>query len=105
MLTKKTNRLTESEIKRELCDWLEVRGAMPFITGQKRKTYRSKYMKRGVPDICAIWDQSPLFIEVKKPGGRISKEQVDFMNDAIEKGAICIVVESLNELIMALESH
>jgi hypothetical protein len=91
--------MTEGEIKRVILDYLELAGAMPCVTGQKRKCFRSKYMRPGEPDVRAIWKGRPLFIEVKKPGGVVSDAQRDFITRAIEKGAIAFVAYSLEDVI------
>lgn len=32
-------------------------------------------VKRGVPDLCALWRGGAAFLEVKRPGGRLSPDQ------------------------------
>lgn len=97
---------TESEIKREICEFLELRNAFPTILGQKAKSkYRSKYLRDGIPDLMAIWKKQIIFIEVKKPKGVISEEQADFMHRMMESGVNCYVVFSLEELIFLLEPN
>ena len=95
--------MTEAEIKRQICDWLEARDAYPTILGQKRKTFKSKYLRTGIPDLMATWEKELIFIEVKKEGGIVSEEQADFMHRMMEVGINCYVVYSLDELIILLE--
>lgn len=96
----------EGLIKLEICNWLEERGALPCITGNKGKLrYKSKFMRAGVLDVFFLWEGQAAFVEVKRPGGKVSDEQVNFMHTAIELGALCFLVESLDELILALEPH
>lgn len=98
--------LTESQIKTQICDWLELRNALPFITGNKGKNrYKSKYFRVGIFDVCGIWKGRPLYIEVKKEKGILSEEQADFMHKAIQAGAIVFVAFSLEDVILELEEH
>ncbi len=98
--------LTESEVKKQILDWLEIRGAYPCILGAKSKSiYRSRYLRAGIPDLLCFWKKEVVFIEVKKKRGVVSEEQAEFMHRAMESGINCYLVYSLEELILMLEPH
>lgn len=96
--------MKESEIKAQILDYLELHGALPFITGQKARTkFKSRYMRRGLSDIAAIWKGGiALFIEVKKPGGKVSDDQLLFISDVKKRGAIAFIADDLSDVIKEL---
>ena len=60
---------------------------------------------KGVSDICGVLrGGKALFVECKKPGGRLSQHQRAFLDAATSAGALAIVVHGVGELIDALES-
>lgn len=54
--------------------------------------------KAGVPDIYALKDGISIWIEVKRPGGRVSPIQSYIHSQIREKGGIIFVVDSLDDL-------
>lgn len=108
--------MTESDIKREICEYLETLPNVLFtVTPPKRTKFNSNFMRAGWPDIFGIIQfkgsvVKPLFIEVKKPGGTLSVEQFQLLGKAKELGAItcvatCVddVVTTIREWIITLE--
>jgi len=49
-------------------------------------------------DVWAVKDGKVYFIEVKLPDGRLSPEQVQFGEEAIQAGAKYIVARSIDDL-------
>jgi hypothetical protein len=95
--------MTEAEIKREICEWLETKQweCMFWVQSAGKipgRINRSRYQRNGIPDILGIWKMRPLAIEVKKPGGKISEEQRKFMLEFMEYGGIGIVAWSLDDV-------
>lgn len=94
-----------------------------FIEGKNGKTYRIKLSDPGTPDILAFGQKEnysttsgstigiislsiplsyhPLnlyFIEVKRPGGKVTELQRQKMEELERFGAKCLVIHSLEEL-------
>lgn len=56
-------------------------------------------VRPGVPDICFIAPQGKAgFLELKAPGGKVTPTQRQFMEDAMEKGALVGVCYSLADV-------
>lgn len=100
--------MTENEVKNSICDYLStLPGCLFTLTprGNSRKV-RSKYLPSGWPDLSGMIQKKyaigfvpfPLFIEVKKPGGTLSKAQHDFILKAKSLGAIAFVAESVDDV-------
>lgn len=98
----------ESEIQREICDWLATTPVLfwrsnnippPARPGSAFK-FRAlpKYVPRGLPDLIAIVDGHILCIEVKRPGMKLRPEQAEFGAKLVMAGASYHVVHSLEEV-------
>lgn len=95
---------SESEIKREICEYLEYVGALFTVSPPRRGMYSSRYMQAGWPDIYGIKGWSlPFFIEVKKPGGALSLEQHKILDRAKTLGAVAIVATCVQDVKDALK--
>lgn len=102
--------MSESEIKLEICQFLERFPELILftITPPKRTKYSSKFMRHGWPDISGVVREKigitirPFFVEVKKPGGTISLEQHQILERAKEWGAITCIATSVNDVRQAL---
>lgn len=58
-----------------------------------------KYSMRGVPDIIVIKNKEFIGLEVKRPGEKQSKHQVEFQSKCEAVGGKYYVVESLDDVI------
>ena len=102
--------MTESDIKRQICDYLNTLPSCVFtLTPRGRRGLQSsKYCQPGWPDITGFIKTTvqaiPLFIEVKKPGGAISKPQHDFILRAHLMGALAFIAENVDDVQKALSS-
>jgi hypothetical protein len=91
----------EGTIKRQICDYLSLFphrclfSMTPRIGRQGGRPYTSPYMPTGWPDITGLWDNVPLFIEVKTPKGKLSQEQQDFITRTQRFLCYMIVARSL----------
>ncbi len=107
--------VTEADIKREICEFLErfPERILFTIMPPKRTKYSSKFMRVGWPDIYGIFAKveghtthfyvaTPFLIEVKKPGGALSLEQHRILEQAKAWGAITCVATSANDVRNAL---
>lgn len=91
----------ESQIKKEICTWLELKGCRPRVmqsVGIAGRKNNSRWSCRGVSDIFTSWKKRPAFIEVKAPGGKISKEQQEFIDWALGEGWVAFVAYSLEDV-------
>lgn len=108
-------RVYEDQIKHAILDYIRMFPRKGFAWSQyngavydlKRKCFRvrSKYSRKGVPDINGIWCGLPLYIEVKRPGGVTSPEQKEFIQQALEHDAIAFVCSDLLNARAILDSY
>lgn len=68
-------KISEGDIKRQLKDYLSINGWFHFPLTAGLGSYK------GIPDRIAVKDGRVLFIEVKRPGGKQSVNQVIFQNE------------------------
>lgn len=104
----------EQVIKYSILSWISMHPEMGFAWNQNQGTaYNvkggyfkkpSRWAKKGVSDILGVWAGLALFIEVKRPGGRLSPEQKTFLSLAKSHGAIAFVAFSLDEAVSMLSS-
>jgi hypothetical protein len=68
---------------------------------------RVKNPNRGAPDILAIIPPKGIFlgIEVKKPGGKPSPEQLQWIDDIRANGGIAFVCDDVNQLKTLLATY
>ncbi len=93
-------------------DWLELMGVMAWRnnTGAMVRTYkgRTRLIRFGCPGMSDIAGIMPggraLYIECKPPGEGPSDDQELFLTAVKAKGAVGLVVHSLEELIEQMES-
>ncbi len=106
MVSKITGKKLESEIQREICDWLFNRGvffwrhnAVPvFEKGHFRAL--PKYTPRGLPDVLIILDGKFIALEVKVPDYWKHTEDQKLMAEKIRaNGGYFHLVTSLQEVI------
>jgi len=98
---KRTNRLkikiTENDVKRQVKDYLNIKGWFNFPLTAGMGSYP------GLPDRIAIKNGRTLYIEVKRPGGKQSVNQMTFQSDIWAKGGHYILVKCLDDMIQAID--
>lgn len=82
--------MLESKIQASILKYLKDEGYFTFKTIINNKA--------GIPDIYALKDGVNVFIEVKRPGGRVSQIQSYTHSKIREKGGNIIVVDTLCDL-------
>ncbi len=98
----------EQIIQREIMDWLKAKGILHWrqhLGAVRVKGARIKNAMKGYPDIAGVMPGGigRLFtIEVKKPDGRFSMEQVDWMKDLSDAGALYIVATCVEDVAAAI---
>lgn len=63
----------------------------------KFRANKNKFIHKGVPDIIGCYHGRLLLIEVKKKGGKLTKEQQLFLERNAKLGAIAGVARSVDE--------
>ncbi len=100
----------EKEIQNEILEWLSNRELLfwrcnnipVFATSNDgRKRFRSlpKHTPRGLPDIMIVHRREFICLEVKRPGGKIRPEQIEFGDKVVKNGGHYFIVTSLKEVI------
>jgi len=97
---------TETEIQREIIDYLHSRGIYCWRNNTGTIKVRSRYIKfgyKGSPDIIGLTQKGVFFgVEVKKSGGSMSEEQKQFREAILTSNGIYIkatCIEDLKEII------
>lgn len=90
-------KITEADIQRQIRDYLRWTGWFVYKNHQSLGSYR------GVADLTAIKDGRVVWIEVKKPGGRQSREQEKFQREIEAHGGVYIVARSVEDVEEAIE--
>jgi len=97
---------TEQQIETDVINWLNSQPnifAFKFPRGQKSATRRNtvRHSGNGVSDIiCNIEIAAILFtvfIEIKKPGGKLRKSQIEFSERIKNMGGAYVVLHSVCE--------
>jgi hypothetical protein len=82
--------------------WRQNTGAFAIGEGRSRRFVR--FGPKGSPDIHGyLKDGRALFIEVKKPSGRVSPEQQAFIDRAARNHAVAFVARSVDDVFRVLE--
>ncbi len=85
-------KITESDIRRQVRDYLRVKGWFVFHVLQGLGCYL------GVTDLIAVKDGRVLFIELKTARGRQSQHQKKFQADLEAAGGEYILCRGVDEL-------
>ena len=86
-------KLTETDIKRQIKDYLTIKGWFHFHVLQGMGAYK------GIPDRIAMKDHRILFLEVKRPNGKQSEYQREFQENVEKHGFEYVVAKSVDDLI------
>lgn len=89
--------MTETEIRKDILDFLR---ALPDckVRAQQKHSKRGNQTEKGWPDLSGYYRDKGLFIEVKKPGGTLTLEQVEFINKAKSLGHLAFFATSLSDV-------
>ena len=89
--SKKTSELSEQAIQKKIINQLEREGYLVLKL--------IKCNKNGYPDLLAVKENDTMFIEVKKPGGTVSPEQINFIDQMQKRGCVAGIAHSPEEAI------
>ena len=85
-------KLTETDIRRQVTDYLQLRQYFCFYVLQGLGAYK------GIPDLIAAKDGRVLFIELKTARGRQSEHQKKFQADLEAHGGEYVLCRGVDEL-------
>ena len=86
-------KITENDIKLQVKQYLSLKGYFHFPILQGRGAYK------GIPDRIAIKNGRTIYLEVKKPGGIQSPEQIDFEWNITRQKGEYYLIDCLEDLI------
>jgi penicillin-binding protein-related factor A (putative recombinase) len=106
-------KIKETDVQAQILDYLLARKMFVFRTNNapvydaKIGCYRKKgkYQRAGMSDILGSFAGRLLAIEVKKPGGKPSDEQVEFIDDVNRYGGIGFIIDNLDDVIKKLNEY
>lgn len=93
----------ESQIKKQIMAWLEAQPKCYVRVLQIGGIRGRANSAKGMADIIGLWKGQGLAIEVKTKSGRLSPEQVEFLESWKRSGGIAIVARSLEDVTKELE--
>ena len=85
-------KLTETDIRRQVTDYLQLRQYFSFYVLQGLGAYK------GIPDLIAVKNGRVLFIELKTPRGRQSDYQRKFQADLEAAGGEYVLCRGVDDL-------
>ncbi len=107
--------LEEKDIKRQIVQWFQLKtdcfiwvNVSTGIYSPKDNKFRKLNgfgMMRGVSDILGIFRRKPLAIEVKRPGGKLSVYQNEFLKSFNAKGGIGFKASSIEDCVKELKTR
>ena len=86
------NQVKESDIRRQVQDYLRLKGWFVFYHLQGLGSYP------GLPDLQAVKNGRVVFIELKKPGGKQRKGQAEFQGNLEAAGGEYILCRGIEDL-------
>lgn len=105
--------LSEKDVERQISDWMQIHGWREFATGygeiRRGERLVATVGEVGMPDRLFVRYLPDgrcdlVWVELKRPkgvgrsGGRLRKEQEDWARNERVRGAVVLVIDSLNEL-------
>lgn len=94
--------MKEQQIQKSIIDYLRLKGWYVYknATVGTYKQSTGKYIPaqtHGVADLTAIKDGHVVQIEIKRPGGKQSENQVIFADDWMSHGGTYILIHNIDE--------
>lgn len=95
--------MKEQQIQKFIIDYLRLKGWFVYknSTVGIYKQSTGKYIPaqmRGVADLTAIKDGHVVQIEIKRPGGKQSENQIIFADDWMSHGGHYVVIHDIDEV-------
>jgi hypothetical protein len=96
-LLKEALQPTEKEIKKSIRRFLDMCGIFNW------PQWQGQFSVKGVPDIIGILPSGVILgIEVKRPGGKVRPDQVEFIERINRSNGVAFVASSVEEVVMKL---
>ncbi len=102
----------ESAIVKAVLDYLRLRGIFAWrnnttgIFDPTRKVFRTFHGLKGVSDVLGLLDGGRLLaVEVKRPGGKVSAEQAEFIDAVNRRGGLAFVATGIGDVMKALDAE
>ena len=90
---------TETEIKKEISDYLKACGYKVYRMQAGRISKNMHNNEAGTPDLFCVGRHGNCFwVEVKTPTGKLRPAQVEHIADLIERGQFVLVASSIQEV-------
>lgn len=84
--------------------WYERMNSGAHVAGEGKDRRFVRYGFKGCPDIIGqLRDGRGLYIEVKKPSGRVSEDQDAFLERAAKHGGVAFVARSVSDVFERLD--
>lgn len=90
--------MTESQIQKQAIELLKLSGYLVFRLNSGRARNNIRLCPPGTPDLLAVKEGRVLWIEMKKPGGKLRWEQVEMIANLLNKGQEVAVISGILEL-------
>ena len=90
-------KITENDVKRQVKDYLSIKGWFWFYNLQGLGSYD------GIPDFIAIKNGRTIYLEAKKPGGKQSPGQIEFEWNITHQNGEYYLIKSLEDLIEVMD--
>jgi Holliday junction resolvase len=90
-------------MRRERDILAEIRKALVAAGWFVYRNHQSLGSHPGLADLTAVRDGRVVWIEVKRPGGRLSKDQEKFAEEIRRHGGRYVVASSVEEALAAVE--
>lgn len=89
----------EATLRRQIAGWAKRNGylCIPYPN--------TGYGIKGFPDLILIGHGEVLFVEAKRPGGKTSAKQEQWLEKLRSKGATAIVAECVEDIELATSSR
>lgn len=102
----------ENDIQNAICEYLALKKyffwrqntapTIQFTEGKAQFRRMPKYALKGVPDIIVVGEGEVIFLEVKRPKGKLSEFQIEFQNKCKERNVAYHVVYSIDDVMKIL---
>jgi penicillin-binding protein-related factor A (putative recombinase) len=98
----------EGLIEKQILNWLKMKNVFAWKTktvgtfDPTKKVFRkpSPFYRKGVSDIIALIEGRLIAIEVKSKTGRVSQEQIEFLNQINARGGVGFIARSIEDVEM-----
>lgn len=94
--------MTESQVQKQIIEYLKARRFTVVRINSGKVRARNGYVQLadpGTPDLLGIDRKgSHVWIEVKKPGGALRRDQVEWIAEHRTRGCTVLVAESLDDV-------